>query len=148
MDLFVACFECDAHSSLSIYRQQGPGSILKGAHPTAKGVLAYLFKHRPKAWLGENVKQLASATETSPSDLDTLRSMLLEIDYELADFRVRAESHGSPAPRDRTVAASCPYRSRRIWSGHTRFFETWLVAGRGSSRVWVSERHPESGNPF
>lgn len=110
VDLFVACFECDAHSSLSIYRSQGPGSILKGTHPTAKGVFAYLLKHRPKVWLGENVKQLAAATETHPSDVDTLRSMLLEIDYELADFRVLAESHGSPAPRDRTVADSCLYR--------------------------------------
>ena len=112
VDLFVACFECDAHSSLSIYRSQGPGSLAKGTHATAKGVLSYLAVHRPKVWLGENVKQLAAGTETTPSDLDTLRAMLLELDYELADFRIRAESHGSACPRDRTVLVSCPHRSR------------------------------------
>ncbi len=108
VDLFIAAFECDAHSSLSIYRKQGPGSLQRGTLSSAKGVLSYIQTHRPRVWIGENVKQLASATDTCQSDVDTLRDMLNSIGYQFAWFRTRAETYGSPAPRERTVVVAHP----------------------------------------
>ncbi len=106
VDFFIAAFECDAHSSLSIYRKEGPGSLKRGTLSSAKGVLGYIQAHRPPVWLGENVRQLLESKEGAPSDVDTLRDMLAALGYELATFVIRAQAYKSPAPRDRTVAVS------------------------------------------
>ncbi len=107
MDLFIAAFECDNYSSLSIYAKEGPGSILQdrgSSGKTANAVLKYLIAHRPKVYLGENVRQLAQASENAQSDLEVLRQFLDAANYELHHFRVHAETYGAPTPRDRTTA--------------------------------------------
>ena len=107
VDLFIAAFECDNYSSLSCYAKEGPGSILHdrgSSGKTANGVLKYLIAHRPKAYLGENVRGLAQASEGTQSDLEVLRQFLDAINYELQHFRVHAETYRAPTPRDRTTA--------------------------------------------
>ncbi len=106
--MFIAACECDAHSSLNICRKQGPESLQRGTLNSAKGVLAYIQKNKPRVWIGRNVKQLASATDTCQSDVDTLRDMLNSIGYQFGWFRTRAEAYGSPAPEERTMVVAPP----------------------------------------
>ncbi len=101
MDLFIAAFECDNYSSLSIYAKEGAGIILqdKGSSgKTANAVLKYLIAHRPKVYLGENVRQLAQASENAQSDLEVLRQFLDAANYELHHFRFMPRPTGLPRP--------------------------------------------------
>ena len=70
VDLFTAAFECDSYSSLSIYRTEGPGSMLNErgtSGRTARAVLRYLNKHRPKIYVGENVRQRVDPSRRLPT---------------------------------------------------------------------------------
>ncbi len=61
-----------------------------------------ISRHRPDVFIGENVVGFGAAKGSRQrSDLQYLAETLSQHEYHLVDFRINAESYGSPSPRDR-----------------------------------------------